>query len=72
MVGFRYGLVGLLQGFDMATHLFAVGDKGEYGQCPFVVFGVVAMGVGFFEEIHLRGGKVEGVGDPFNLGCFKG
>ena len=57
----------LSQSADVVADGLAVGAEGEDGEGTFVVLRVVAMAVGGFEEVDLRGAEVEGLCDAGNL-----
>ena len=63
----RGGKWTLLLGADEGAHGLAVGAEGEDGEGVFVVLRVVAMAIGGFEEVDLRGSEVEGLRNAGNL-----
>ena len=52
---------------DVVADSLAVGAECEDGEGAFVVLRVVAMAVGGFEEVDLRGSEVEGLRNAGNL-----
>lgn len=52
---------------DVVADSLAVGAECEDGEGTFVVLWVIAMAVGGFEKVDLRGAEVEGLRDAGNL-----
>ena len=57
----------LLMCADVVADSLAVGAECEDGEGAFVVLRVVAMAIGGFEEVDLRGSEVEGLRNAGNL-----